>query len=178
MSTFEFISVFISMIFGLGLAHLFTNAMAHVFQRKLNYERGAYLLFTTMIVLGQWWTLFRWRDVQTWTFEAFAVLVLWALTVFAMPVALYPPGEDVHADIKHRRTFLALFLVMGVLDVAQTAMLGALFEPKYYLIFVGHYIAIAALGIASQSPRLHNVIATYLAASLTLWMLVVRRLLA
>lgn len=43
MSTFEFISVFISIIFGLGLAHLLTNAMTHVFQRKISYERAAYL---------------------------------------------------------------------------------------------------------------------------------------
>ncbi|MCX7357654.1 MAG: hypothetical protein NT015_05875 [Alphaproteobacteria bacterium] len=131
MSTFEFISVFISIIFGLGLAHLLTNAMAHVFQRKLSYERGAYLSFTTMLVLGQWWTLFRWRDFETWTFDAFAILVLWALTVFAMPVALYPPNEDVRAEIKHRRTFLSLFFAMGVLDLAQTAMLGDLFQPWY-----------------------------------------------
>ncbi|MBX3431574.1 MAG: hypothetical protein KF779_18460 [Hyphomonadaceae bacterium] len=177
MSTFEFISVFISIIFGLALAHLLTSAMTHLFRGKLGYERGAYLLLMTTLILSQWWTLFRWKAFQTWTFDAFAVLTLWALTVFAMPVALYPPGEEVTSEIKHRKTFFAVFAAMGALDVAQAAILGQLFQPWYYPLFIGHYWVLAALAVFVKNPVVRNVVATYFAVSLILWLLVVRRFL-
>lgn len=178
MSTFEFISVFISIIFGLGLAHLLTSAMAHLFRRQLGYERGAYLLLMLTLILTQWWSLFRWKDYQTWTFDAFAVLTLWALTVFAMPVALYPPGDEVTSEIKHRKTFFAVFGAMGAFDVAQTAMLGELFEPWYYLPFIEHYWVFAGIAAFVKNRMVRNAVATYFAASMILWVFVVRRFLA
>lgn len=178
MSTFEFISVFISIIFGLGLAHLATNAMTHVFQRKISYERAAYLLFMTTLLLVQWWTLSRWRDFDNWTFEAFAIMALWALMLFAMPVALYPPNEEVGPEIKHRRTLFVLFALNGAFEIAQTAILGQLFNPWYYLIFMGQFYVVIFIGMATNKPSVHKAIATYIAAILILWVFVVRRFLA
>ena len=54
----------------------------------LDFERGAYLLFLTVIILVQWWTFFRWRDFEVWSFDAFFLLVIWALNIFALPVEL------------------------------------------------------------------------------------------
>lgn len=178
MSTFEFISVFISIIFGLGLAHLFTNGMVHIFQRKISYERAAYLLFLTTLIILNWWTLFRWRDFEAWTFDAFAVLVIWALMIFAMPVALYPPNEPVGPELKHRRTLLVMFLLNATFEIAQTAILGQLLQPWYYLIFVGQYFVVTFVALTTKNPRLHTAIAIYFAASLILWVFVARRLLA
>ncbi len=177
MTTFEFISVFISIIFGLSLAHLLTGAMHNLFHRKLGFERGAYLLFLTVLVLAQWWTFFRWRNVEVWSFDAFSLLVIWALNIFAMPVALYPPGEEAHDTLTHRRTLLILMIAMCVFDAAQTALLGDLFKPWYYLLFVGHYAALATLAILIQNSRFHKVVAAYFAFSIVTWAFLVRRFL-
>ena len=177
MTTFEFISVFIAIIFGLSLAHLLTGAMHNLFHGKLGFERGAYLLFLTVVIIAQWWTFFRWRSVEAWSFDAFSVLVAWALNIFAMPVALYPPGGEVHDALPHRRTLLTLLIAMCVLDVAQTALLGDLFEPWYYLLFLGHYAAFAALALLIQNNRFHKAVAAYFALSIVAWVFIVRRFL-
>lgn len=177
MTTFEFISVFISMIFGLALAHVLSGAMRSFFRREFAFERAAYLLFLIMLIIAQWWTLFRWRDAAVWTVDSFSVLVVWALNIFAMAVALYPPDADTVPDVTHRRTFLSLLVSMSVLDTLQTALLGDLFRPWYYLPFVGHYAALALLAIFLPKGALRNIVAAYFAVSMIAWLFFVRRLL-
>lgn len=69
-----------------------------------------------------------------------------------------------------------LFALNGAFEIAQTAILGQLFEPWYYLIFMGQF-AVIFIGMATESPRVHKAIATYIAAILILWVFVVRRFL-
>jgi hypothetical protein len=61
----------------------------------------------------------------------------------------------------------------------QTAARGQLFKPWYYLILELHYLLLAGVAIIMlQRARVQLVIATYMPASLLLWSLVVRHILA
>jgi len=66
----------------------------------------------------------------------------------------------------------------GLFDILQTAMRGNLFEPWYYLPFVGHYIVLSGAGYFINSGAFHCVLSTWFLVSILTWALVVRRFLA
>lgn len=177
MSQFEFISGFLSIIFGLAVAHLLAGLIQQIYRGRISYQRFAYTVLTLTAIILQWWTLFLWRDVPVWTFETFFVLVVWALAFFSLAVSVYPPGlkpED--RFVGHRRTFLRIWIGALALDMVQTALRGELMHPPFYIPFVAHYMLIAALAIQVPSVLFQRVIATYMPVSLMLWAFLVRQL--
>ena len=177
MTQFEFISVFISIIFGLALAHLLTGLIQQIYRGRISYQRVAYTLLTLTAIILQWWVLFLWKGTPVWTFETFFVLVLWALAFFSLAVSLYPPGskpEDRFAG--HRRAYLRIWIGALALDLLQTGLRGDLMQPPYYIPFIAHYMLLAALAIQIDSTAFQRIIATYMPLSLLVWAFIVRHL--
>ena len=179
MTQFEFISVFISIIFGLGLAHVLTGAIQQLYRGGIGHMHLAYSIMTLVVLILNWWILFLWRDHQVWTFETFFVLILWAMAFFSLAVAAYPPGPQGADDFEvHRPTWLWIFIAAVLLDILQTAIRGQLFEPWYYLVLQSHYLVLSALAIIIKTRWLQLAIAIYMPGSLLLWSFVARHLVA
>jgi hypothetical protein len=176
MTKFDFISVLVSIVFGLGLTHLCGGAFHLAYRRQLGAVSFLLAGFTFVVIVLNWWTFFAWHGRTNWTFEALLVLVAWALSFYAMAFALFPPGTETTIDSETRhRGFAIALLVTLVLDVFQTALLGTLFEPWYYLPFVGQY-ALCAIVIHRTTRRpVRKAVAWWMVASVLLWSLFVRR---
>jgi hypothetical protein len=96
-----------------------------------------------------------------------------------MAFGLFPPDTGTAIDPATRyRGFALAFLATSVLDVVQTALLGTLFEPWYYLPFVAQYVVCAVVIYRSGSARIRTAVAWYLLVTMILWCLLVRRRLA
>lgn len=170
MSQFEYISVFASMILGLGLAHLLAGAIQQIYRGKLGYQQLCYSVLALFIIVLNWWGLFAWKDGASWSLPQFFVLVAWALSMFGMCVAIYPPAEAADAAFsKHKPTVLWLLIGVIVLDIAQTALHGALFTPSTYLPFMLHYAALTLAAIFIRNGIFQNVVAAYLPLVLIPW---------
>ena len=75
MTEFEFLSVLISMIFGLGLTHVLAGTMRYVYAGRATEQRLVYSLFAKSSAvhrLVSWWFLI---SLVTW-----ALVVRWFLT--------------------------------------------------------------------------------------------------
>jgi hypothetical protein len=176
MSQFDFISVLVSIVFGLGLTHLCAGAFQLAYRRQLGAITLLLSAFTFVVLVLNWWMFFGWHDRTNWTFEALLVLVAWAMSFYGIAIALFPPGvdDDIDSDTRHRG-FAIGFLVTLVLDVIQTALLGTLFKPWYYLPFVAENAACAVVIHRAMSRRVKKAFAWWLLVSMLLWALVVRR---
>jgi hypothetical protein len=170
MTQFEFISVFASIILGLGLTHLLTGAIQQVYRRQMDYVQSCYALVAFLLIVLNWWGLFAWKDASDWSLIQFLVLMLWSLSMFVLCVAVYPPGELAKEVFeKHRSVVLLAVAAVGVLDIAQTALHSALFEPATYLPVVSHFVALALLAAAVRNTLAQRIIATYFPAALFFW---------
>jgi hypothetical protein len=170
MSQFEYISVFASIILGLGLAHLLSGAIQQIYLRRLSYQQLCYSVLALFLIVLNWWGLFAWKDGPSWSLLQFFVVIAWSLSMFGCCVALYPPGESAEGAFEtHKRTFLWLLLAVVALDVAQTAMHGALFSPPSYPWFMGHYAALTLAAIFVRSGVFQAIVATYLTLVLIPW---------
>jgi hypothetical protein len=97
------------------------------------------------------------------------------LTVFLYPPDLSEAEEHKARFEINRSGYYSTFAVMGLLDIAQTAIHGDLFHPVWYLPFVGHYILIAVGGLCARRRGYDRFFAWYLLITLLIWALIVRR---
>lgn len=178
MTEFEFLSVLISMIFGLGLTHVLAGTMRYVYVGRATEQRLVYSLFALVVLILNWWVIFTWRGHAQWSFDEFLVLVFWAISHYLLTITLYPPDEVGFTDFEtHRHWFLWAFVGMAFMDIAQTAMRGDVFRPWYYLPFVLHYVVLALVALFAKSSAVHRFVSWWFLISLVTWALVVRRFL-
>ena len=90
MSQFEFIAVFISIIFGLSLTQILSGAIHLAQARLLERNHLGWTLFVLYVIVINWWTFFPWSKNVGWEFEEFLVILIWALAHYVMAVALFP----------------------------------------------------------------------------------------
>jgi hypothetical protein len=179
MTEFEFLSVMISIIFGLGLTHILGGSLSYIFSKRATETHLVYSAFALVVLVLNWWVVFIWHNHTNWSFDEFLVLVLWAISHYLIAITLYPPDEAAPSTFEsHRNWFFWSFFGMTFFDMAQTAMRGDLFNPWYYLIFVLHYSAISLLAVFIKSRTVHRVISWWFLSSIVVWSLVVRRFLA
>jgi hypothetical protein len=181
MAKFDFISVLVSIVFGLGLTHLCAGAFQLAYRRQLGELSLLFAGWILIVIVLNWWVFFRWHTRAEWTLEILLALVSWALSFYAMAYALFPMGIDTGAqntgiqpDTRYRGFSIALISTL-VLDVIVTALLGTLFEPWYYLPFVAQYVVCAVVIHRTTHRPVRRAIAWWMIVSILAWCLLVRR---
>ena len=186
MSEFEFISVLISIIVGLAIAQLLRGVAQAVHERQQAPIDSVHMVWTAAVFLNlvlNWWVLFTWRGHEVWSFSLFLSLIVWAVALYLPVVFLYPPGKPasetwaaVYAN--NRQWFLGAFALFAAADIWITALRGDLFDPPYYLPFVGHFFILWVVGIFVANPKYQRFLAWYSFLSLATWSFIVRRFLS
>jgi hypothetical protein len=183
MSSFEFISILMSIIIGLGVTNLLAGAGRAFYRRKRNPMDEVHIVLTiaTLLVLVlNWWVAFKWNNDVVWSFDKFLVLIVWTIALYMLTIFLYPP--DLSQEEEHRNRFeqnragyYSAFIAFCLLDLAQTAIRGDLFHPIWYIPFVGQYAVLAGGGLIAQRRGYDRFFAWYQLITLLIWALVVRR---
>lgn len=183
MSSFEFISILMSIIIGLGVTNLLAGAGRAFYRRRQNPMDEVHIVLTiaTLLVLVlNWWVVFKWNNEAVWSFDKFLVLIVWTIALYMLTIFLYPP--DLSEEEEHRNRFeqnrtgyYSTFIAFCLLDIAQTAIRGDLFHPIWYVPFVGQYAVSAGGGLVAQRSGYDRFFAWYQLTTLLIWALVVRR---
>lgn len=179
MSEFEYLAVFVSMIFGISVTHVLAGAIRSIYRSQIDETHFVLTGFFFLVLVLNWWVGFSWHSHAHWSFDEFLIIVIWAVSHYVASITLYPPrAAGTEQPFEYRRNwFLWAFAATATLDIIQTAARGELFTPWYYLPFVVHYIAGSLLAIAVDKPWLHRLIAWYFFLSMATWAFLVRRLL-
>ncbi|WP_374473679.1 hypothetical protein [Arenimonas sp.] len=166
MAAFEYLGVFISIILGLGITQLLASFAGVLRDRHLLRLDDTPLAWAAMLVLlhvQTWWALFELRDIASWTFLQFAVVLLQPALLFLLSaLVLPPPGArlDLGANFAaHRRWFFGLMLALVAASLAKDLVLRGRLPVPANLAF--HAVAaLAALGgWATPGPRVQRALA-------------------
>jgi len=165
MDSFSYLSVFISLILGLGVAHLLTGAAALIRSRreiKMWWPTPLWMATTFLIQVQSWWAMFTLRTVQQWSFAAFLIVLLQPVAIFMMAALIVPRDMSGRAvDLRQeyfresRWFFSSLLLALAASLGKNLILTGSLPEPRNlaaHILFV--VIAIAALASRSARPQL------------------------
>ena len=176
MSEFEYLAVFMSIIFGISTTHVMAGVIRSIYRGETDQTHFVLTAFFFLVLILDWWTGFEWVEQQNWNFLHFIVIVLWSMSHYVGAITLYPPSS---AGVEHPfefryRWFLKAFIGVAVMDIVQTGARGDLFELAAYLPFVGHYVVVALLALFVDKPIFHRVRAWYLLLTTISWSFIVR----
>ena len=185
MTSFEFVTVLVSIIFGLGVTHLLTGLGRAVHLRDRASLWWVHLCWTAAVFFYlalHWWQLFFMSDKTVWNFWVFLYILFHSVLIFMLAVLLYRPDPDgilnLRATFENNRVwFFSVLAVALVVDVGTTTLQGNLWNPWYYLPVYLHLAALAVVGAAYPSLRFHQLLAVYFLAWFLGWGLVVREIL-
>lgn len=174
MDEFEYIMVLVSIIMGLGIAHILFG-LGDMIDRltgkgpelKLGLAHGAWLgaVFAWMVMF--WWWEFRFSELDVdWTVGLYLFLVGYAMGLFLLAVILVPRSWDGVHDldeffIQRRVWFYSLLLLVTGMDIIDGYLKGGF----QYLVDNGPWVwslwfatvPIVVIGIKSEKPRHHAV---------------------
>ncbi len=171
MTTFEYLSVFISIVIGLGVVRVL-GGVAEILNRK---EVRPYWVHSTWVAYFVvwlpyfWWFTFDWRFQETWTFSVFIFVVIFAMLVYLSTVLLVPTRRSELESLKDyfyrvRPRFFSVWALVMVADVIDTflkpgnlADVGPSYLPVMAVIILGN-----VAGALTEHKRFHEfwVIAT------------------
>lgn len=179
MSEFEYLAVFVSIIFGISITHLLAGAIRSVYDKQVSHTRVVATVFFFMVLILNWWTLFFEHEKVSWNLTVFTVVIIWSVTHYVAAITLYPP-RSAHSSESYEfrpRWFMWAFLGTACTDILQTAARGSLFTESTYLPFVLHYLLVSGVALLIDKPKAYRTVAWYLLIVTVLWAFGMRRLL-
>jgi len=185
MSSFEFISILMSIVIGLGVTNLLAGLGRAFYRRRETPMDEVHIVMTAgtlLLLILQWWVTFKWNTETHWSFDRYLALIIWAVSMYLLTVFLYPPdlseAEQHQARFERNRSgFYSSFIAMCLLDIVQTAIHADLFHPIWYLPYASHYTLLGAAGLCVRRRSYDRFFAWCLLVSLLIWSLLVRRFL-
>jgi len=162
--SFEYVMVLVSIVVGLAITHVLT-ALAAAIHRVRGHGApihldAVYLLWVAYVLMwlvSFWWFEFKFQEVQAeWSYGLYLFITMYAIGLFMLATILVPKGLNGVSDsyeyfMAGRKWYFGTFLVLQVVDVADSFLKGAAWgaRPVYFLV-IGVYVSAAIAGIASE----------------------------
>jgi hypothetical protein len=170
MSTFEYAMVLISIIVGLGIAHIL-SALGSAVQRLRGFGPAIHLgitylswvAFVFFWLVSFWWFEFKWRDIAPeFGLLLFLFLVTYAVALFLLTVILVPHHLEVVDDSREyfvsiRGWFYGGLLAVNGIDLADTFLKGFEWGTRSgYIVYWSAVTGAAILGLITKRQWVHS----------------------
>jgi hypothetical protein len=133
MTGFDYLSVLLSIVIGLGLSHLVSSTARLIQARRRVRVFAPVVGWVVILFLAQvqiWWAALSWRSPEQWSFLPFLVLLLLPTVAALLSVLVLPdfdqPGEiDMESFFfEHHRWFFLLFASVPLLSLTHEALMN------------------------------------------------------
>ena len=172
MSAFEYVSVLISIVLGLGITQIITGVaeMIHHWHRvRFYWPHLVWVFLAFFLHIQEWWLLFNLRATEIWRLPVFLFTLLYPITLFILARILFPSNWKAEVDLKvyyfgsYRKffavvTWLSLLSLLDNLFVQRLAIIDSV-VPLLVLICSGF---IASRKVTNE--RVHQLLALLLLA--------------
>lgn len=179
MSSFEFLSVLISVVVGLGIANVLTGIGKLLHRHReltISVTFMAWTLYIFNYMVIYWWTVvFGWQEWQDWNLLLFLFVLTYGILLFLLSVILFPTDMSRSWDphtcfIDMRRWFFGIFVGLIFVEALDSYLKDHIddFSTPYFLL-LGLWLAAGVLGWISKDRRTHNVISVSVLVSQVAW---------
>jgi hypothetical protein len=164
---FEYLSVLLSIVLGLGITQLLSGFGRWLEQRGTLRPYGPSIAWGALLLLlhvQTWWSSFGLRNWAEWNFLQFWIVLLQPIILFLLAVLVFPgPGvaeRDLRANYYRQRPwFFGLVLALLVVSLAKDIVReGSLPEPMN-VAFHGFFLASAGLALATEREIVQRLVA-------------------
>ena len=173
MDQFEYVMVLVSIIVGLGIAHILLGIGGIIdrLSRKkdrleLSLAHASWLGFCFAWLVMFWWWEYRFSSrVSDWTMGLYLFLITYAVTLFLLQAVLVPRTWDGVKSLKdffleRRAWFYGLLMFATILDLLDSYLKGGfeyiLDTGIINMVFAASTIPIVIIGVTTTKMRFHN----------------------
>ncbi|NOT73863.1 MAG: hypothetical protein HOP08_02970 [Cyclobacteriaceae bacterium] len=128
MTPFDYVSVLISIILGLGITQIMTGVadLVHQWNKvKLYWPHLLWIVLVFILHIQEWWETYQLHDFDEWRLPTFLFLSLYPVTLFILARILFPFNvQDGPIDLKefyyaNFRKFFISTMILTVLSIAS-----------------------------------------------------------
>ena len=180
-SAFEYVTVFISIILGLGVTQILTGIADLIHQNervKLYWPHMIWVLLVLILHVQEWWVTFELRSYGPWRLPVFLFVILYPVVLFVLARLLFPFGfSEGEIDLKKfyyencRKIFL-FGAILGLLTILDSFIVREL----VFINLVGPTLVLVSLSSMALSknvrPWIHQVMALFMLAFLTITIII------
>lgn len=116
---FSYLSVLVSIVLGLGIAHLLGSIIRLIVHRArivFYWPSVIWVINLLLIMLLVWWSDFSLTNHAGWTFAIFGFTIAVPALLYVISGLIVPPGvEDMERAYEENRQWLFSLLVIGIL---------------------------------------------------------------
>ena len=172
MDAFEYLSVLISIILGLGITNLLQGFARWIERRETYAPHGPSIAWAAMLLLSHvqtWWSMFALRRWESWDFLQFATVLMQPIVLYLLAAIVFPSAEARYQDLREnfahqRRWFFGLILGLLAVSVLRDVVRDHLPEAAN-LAFHGAWAALAVVGLLCAGERVQRALAYVALAS-------------
>lgn len=172
MDVYLHVRVLLSMILGLGVAHLLrgvSRIVQHPRKFKIYWVHLVWTLFLFLYLIHFWWWEFYLQKVAQWTFPLYFFIAMYATLLYLL-CSLFYPDEMTEYDgyrgyyYSRRQWIFTLMTLLFIADIIDTVIKGSDYRARLGLVFetrTAAYLLLSALAIRIRNPRYHAFIAVF-----------------
>lgn len=171
MSPFEFVTVLISIILGLGITQIMSGIadLIHNWEKvKLYWPHVLWVVLIFILHVQEWWLTYELRAMIVWRLPFFLFEVLYPISLFIMARILFPSaGEENSGNLKdfyfrNYRKFFLMVMILSILSALENIFIHGLGFEGWAVNLSIFALLLAVTVKRSQSERLHQAIAIIL----------------
>ncbi|MBY0435983.1 MAG: hypothetical protein K2U26_17975 [Cyclobacteriaceae bacterium] len=153
MTPFEYVSVLVSIILGLGITQIMSGIadLVHQWNKvKLYWPHSLWILFIFIMHIQEWWITYELRTYTSWRLPTFLFFILYPVNLFILARILFPISSTEHdTDMKafyfaNFRKFFLLTTTLSVLAIISNILVEGLHANQFIQL-----ILIALLGVVA-----------------------------
>lgn len=171
MSPFEFVTVLISIILGLGITQIMSGVadLIHQWEKvKLYWPHVLWVGLIFILHVQEWWLTYELRTMIVWRLPFFLFEVLYPISLFIMARILFPSaGDENSANLKdfyfrNYRKFFLMVMILSILSALENIFIHGLGIDGWAVNLAIFALLLCATLRRSQSEVLHKTIAIIL----------------
>ena len=165
MGPFDYLSVLISIILGLGITQLLTGVGRLIQSRdrvRVYWPTLAWVSLLLLVHVQTWWSMFGMRNVREWTFLAFFVVllqpvILYLLSALVLPDLNGPERVDLRQNyLDQSRWFFGLFVLLLVVSVLKEVVLDGTLPDPMNLAAHLFFLAFSVVALVTRNEAYHR----------------------
>lgn len=168
MDAFSYLSVLLSIIVGLAITQILAGFRGIVLWRsrvRMYWPVPLWAGTLLLINVQSWWTMFSMREVTSWTFAAFAVVLAQATAQYMLAAIVLPDFSAEHdTDLRahywtHTHWFFGLFVLALLMSLAKELVLYGHLPERENLAFQIGFIVLSATALFTRRDGYHKFLA-------------------
>lgn len=137
MTPFEYVSVLISIILGLGITLVLTGVAELIKRWKTIKHFWPYLIWIFLVFilhLEEWWISYDLKSIQSWSLPSFLFVISYPILLFIMANLLYPTEWSKELDLKEfyfktSNSFFVCIMISAVISIIQNIFISG-YKPE------------------------------------------------